>query len=687
MLIPVERTGVQPLPDPLMPGARWQATFAHRVQRLPVEAQRVLLLAAVHQRDDVATLATAAAGLQTDVRHLTDAEEAGLVRLDGPRVTFVHPLMRGAVVGTASAPARREAHRALAGALTGERRAWHLGCATVAPDEEVAVELEQAAGAAAARRGYASAAVALERAARLSPEPGARARRMLAAAQTAAAAGLPGRASALLDEVLAEVDESTLRRRVVHLRAATMIWTGEARRAVELLEAEAAAAATCEPVLAARMLADAATACTAISEYARAEVVVERAVATLSGTEDQVARAHVTAVHAYVLALRGRFAAAREALRSADALAAGLDPLVPGRTWLHLVERTRAPLGDPVGARSRALALCERAREAGAVTVLAGSLVVAADSALRLGKWDEADAACAEAIHVSQDAAQQVWCGFALTIRARILAVRGDEAGARALLWAAGRIADDYSLVSGHRFVDGTTGFLELGLGNAAATIATLERLAPSALASGLRESTIVPWIPDLVEAYLRLERLDDARLLVERLAGDVEHAPPAARALLMRCRGLLEPGYDTLFAEAVGLHEAAQAPFERARTLLAWGRRLHRSRRRAEACARLDEAARTFEDLAAAPWVRQARDELSAARARRTATPGAPLTGQEERVAAEVARGASNGEIAAALFLSPKTVEFHLTRIYRKLGVASRPQLVALLGRRGGGF
>ena len=146
------------------------------------------------------------------------------------------------------------------------------------------------------------------------------------------------------------------------------------------------------------------------------------------------------------------------------------------------------------------------------------------------------------------------------------------------------------------------------------------------------------------------------------------------------RCRGLLDDDFDAPFARALTVHEHTTLPFEHARTRLAYGRRLHRARRRAEAREHLREALAGFERLGAAAWAAQAQNELRAAGARRRATAGGALTPQERRVVAAVRRGASNREIATELFLAPKTVEFHLRQIYRKVGVRSRTQLVAAL-------
>ena len=191
----------------------------------------------------------------------------------------------------------------------------------------------------------------------------------------------------------------------------------------------------------------------------------------------------------------------------------------------------------------------------------------------------------------------------------------------------------------------------------------------------------IVPWEPDLIEAYARQGRPGDARRVLARLERRADRtASPVARAAAARCRGMVDDDFEPAFTAALALDDQRPMPFERARTLLAFGRRLHRARRRAEARERLLAARLGFEQLGASAWAEQAEAELSAAGARRREPDDSALTPQELRVAAAVQRGASSRDIAADLFLSPKTVEFHLRQIYRKLGVHSRTQLIAAL-------
>jgi DNA-binding CsgD family transcriptional regulator len=226
------------------------------------------------------------------------------------------------------------------------------------------------------------------------------------------------------------------------------------------------------------------------------------------------------------------------------------------------------------------------------------------------------------------------------------------------------------------RFVRGALGFLELTLGRADEAVAQLAPIGSLLDGSGLEEPTIVPWAPDLIEAHVRSGDSHAARRLLATLERQARATGSAcAGATAARCRGMLDDDVDAAYAAALACDDRRPMPFERARTLLAYGRRLHRLGRRADARARLREAEAGFERLGAAAWAAQANIELSAAGARRR-RPSAALTPQERRVAAAVRAGASNREIAAELFLSPRTVEFHLRQIYRKLGIRSRTQL-----------
>lgn len=676
-----QRAGIAAV-DPLSdPGERLQAAFAGRIADLDPLAGRALLIAATHVGDDLAAISGGCHAAGTDAGWLAEAENQGLVHLEPGRVKFTHPIIRGAAYHAASPASRRGAHRALAGVVEGERRAWHLAAASIDVDESVAAELERVAGNAASRRAYASASAALERAARLSPEYEAAARRLLAAGQAASAAGARDRALALLREAAGVATEEDLRARAEHLRGRMMVWSGSPVDATKLLVAEAERAAGRDPILAATIFADAANGATNIGSYARGEELARRAVALLGDGGELAVRGAVLAMLGWALALRGKAPEARPVLSEAARAAEGIDVLGPHWPWLHLLLRALIPLEELERARQESRILGERARRAGAVASLGGALLIGADVEFRLGDWKAADVRSRDAIRVCGDTGQPAWRGFALSTRARLTAARGLEEESRKAALSAQDIVESEGISAGLRFVHGALGFLSLGLDRVDEATVELETVERILEGSGLEEPTLVPWAPDLVEAYVRAGRDEDARRVLamhERQAASSRSVFAGATAA--RCRGMLADDFESEFAAALELDDRLPMPFERARTLLALGRRLHRARRRKAAREHLREALATFERLGAAAWAAQAENELRAAGGRRRATGGDELTAQELRVAAAVRRGASNREIAAELFLAPKTIEFHLRQIYRKLGIRSRTQLVATL-------
>ena len=670
---------------PLAPAGRLHHAFASRVETLAPPARRALLIAALHADRDLPVIAAACRRAGTDVARLAEAEACGLVRLSAEHVAFVHPLVRGTAYQDASAAERRAAHTAIAGALRDDRRVWHLAAAAIGPDERVATKLERLGGEAAARRAYTSASVAFERAARLTSHSEARSRRLLAAGQAASAAGAPDRALALLEEAAGAAARGDQRALAEHARGRMLVWRGRPAEAIRLLVEQARLAAPRDPALAAAMLADAANGATTTNQYLDAERFARRAVGLVRGSADPNARAPVLTVLGWVLTLRGRGPEARPVLDEAARLAEGIDELGPHWPWLHLLLRARIPHGEFERAQAESAALAAHAREAGALAMLSGAQLIAADVAFRLGDWDSADELTLETIRLAGETAQPLMEGFALSTRARLTAARGHDEESRAAALAALEIAESRGVTTGLRFVRAALGFLHLGLDRVDEAVAELEAAERLVDGSGHDEPTIVPWAPDLVEAYARQGRLDDASLVLATLTRQaVSTGSAVAGAAAARCRGLVDDDFDEAFAEALELHDRRPMPFESARTLLAYGRRLHRARRRAEARDRLRQALHGFEELRATAWTRQAEAELRSAGARRRRGPdGGALTAQELRVAQAVRRGKTNRQIAAELFLSPKTVEFHLRQIYAKLGVHSRAQLVAALADR----
>ncbi len=687
MLNADQRTGAASLNLPLAPGRRLQRAFSGRVGALDEPARRALLIAAAHAGPELPVIAAACLGAGTDVGHLGEAEASGLVRIDTNRVSFTHPLIRGVVYQEAEAAERRIAHAALAAALgdDDDRRVWHLAAAAVGTDEEVAAGLERVGSQAVARRAYAAGSRALDRAARLTPARETASRRLIAAGRAAGGAGMADRALALFGEAAEIAGGEELRARAQQLRGQVMLWRGQAAEALPLLAGQAGLVAPRLPALAAAMYSDAANCATTTGSYLEAERLAWRAAGLLPADADPALRGAVLGMLGWALLLRGKASRARRVLSEAARLTEGDDPLGPDWLSLHLVLRCQIPLGEFERARAQSMELCRLAREAGAASAVGGTLLIAADAAFRLGDWDAADAAALEGLQATGEVGQPAIAGWLLTIRVRILAAQGRHEEGRAAAQAGLRIAEADRISAGLRYIHAALGFLELGLDRTGAAISELETVERLIEGTGLEEPVIVPWEQDLVEAYARQGRAGDARRVLARLEHLAERTgSPVAQAAAARCRGMVDDDFEPAFTAALALDDQRPMPFERARTLLAFGRRLHRARRRAEARDRLLTARDGFERMGACAWAAQAEAELHAAGARRRREPDdSALTAQELRVAAAVQRGASNRDIAADLFLSPKTVEFHLRQIYRKLDVHSRTQLIVALAER----
>jgi DNA-binding NarL/FixJ family response regulator len=227
-------------------------------------------------------------------------------------------------------------------------------------------------------------------------------------------------------------------------------------------------------------------------------------------------------------------------------------------------------------------------------------------------------------------------------------------------------------------------GLLALTHGDDAAAVEQLERIERFAEETGLTDTPLLWWSGDLIEAYVRQHRMAEAARVLSRLDAGVEESDrPVAAAVLARSRALVQPAeFEQHMAEALRLHQLRAMPFEQARTQLQLGSHLRRQRLRRDARPHLTSALETFERLGAAPWADRARAELGASGVTLGERPAdlTSLTPQEFQVAQNVARGMSNREIAAAMFLSVKTIEYHLGNVFHKLGVRRRSQLAIML-------
>jgi DNA-binding CsgD family transcriptional regulator len=325
-------------------------------------------------------------------------------------------------------------------------------------------------------------------------------------------------------------------------------------------------------------------------------------------------------------------------------------------------------------------------RSAGALRYLSQALHPLAELDFRVGRWVSAYAHSYEAIDLFEETGQRAELGFVHGTVARLDAASGNDAECRAHAQAAFDSDAASGLAIASAYANAALGLLELGQGNAEAAVPYLEWVEQLATDGGLGGPWVVHWAPDLVESCSRIGDFDRARSVLETFAARaIATGHVSALAAAARCRGILAVGgeYATEFDTALSLHAQTDAPFECARTELAYGECLRRDGNRSQARSRLRSALARFERLGARPWAERARAELRAS-GQTVRTPAERLqdglTPQEIQVAALVAGGATNRETAAALFLSGKTIEFHLRNVYRKLGIRSRTELAVIL-------
>jgi DNA-binding CsgD family transcriptional regulator len=681
-----QRRGLAPLGPAPAPGGALGEAFERRVNAAGSDARAALLVAASSMDRELAPVVSACRQLGIDERGLERAESARLLELAEDQFSFAHPLLRGVVYGGATPAERRRVHRALADHTPEDSRAWHLAAATIGPDEQVAEALEAAAHRATARGAHSTAADAFERAARATADPGTRSRHLLRAAGAAGLGAAYDRAASLLETVTA-IDEPVLRARIRHLLGLVTL-VGGTRDAIannRMLTEEADRIRDLNPTLAASLNADAGVMAVVGADNELALASAERAAAILPPEADDATRCQIQSILGMGLGMRGRAAEARDAFDRAGELLGSVHPLTPTAQSVSFALHARICTGQEELLREEALSFGSAGRDTGTVGLLPHYLMVAADAAYRLGDWEGAARDADEAIETADDSGQRGPLSIALVVRARLHAAVGEEQAARSEAERGIAVAEPIGYSATTMWARAALGFLELGLDRPDDAIVELEESGRLAREGGLEDPIIVPWASDLIEAYARTGRDDDAQRVTSELSERAQRSGvPLALALAERCDGLVsdDDAFAQRFERALELHERAGAPFERGRTLLAFGSRLHRARRRVAAREQLRAARDLFEKLEARPWVERARAELSAAGAIERVAVSDPdeLTAQEVRVAQAVARGATNKQVAAELFLSPKTIEFHLGRVYRKLGIHTRTELATLV-------
>jgi len=680
------RLGTAPSAEPVPISTSVATAFLRRFGRLPEPTRRVLVIVAASDAGDLAVLARAASGMGLDIADLGAAEEAGLITLDRSGVEFRHPLARAAMYANASGPERRGAHAALAGALPDrdiDRRAWHLAAASVGPDDQASGLLEQAGARARDRSAYPAAAAAFERGAGLASTDHTRGRLLFQAAEAAWLAGDANRTLALLDDASLRTADPAMSPRVDHLRGQVALRRGPVMDGYSLIIGAAAQITESEPELAVVMFAEAVHGCFYAGETAAMMSAARQAVELASGHCSRRSTFFATMAHGMALVADGQGEAGATAARAAVEILERSDELrddprllvwaTIGPMWLREAKAGR-------GLIDRAF---DEARSQGAVGVLPFLLQALARDQATTDQWAAAEASYDEAIRLGRETGQQVELAASLAGLAWLEARQGREALCREHAVEAATLCEELGVGVYGVWVIQALGDLALGLGRPTAAIEHHEAQALALRRHGIADVDLSP-APELVEAYLRLGRDAAAAAVAADFISQAEaKRQPWALARAARCRGLLAaPGeFESCFEDAMQLHELTPDGFEAARTRLAYGGRLRRTRKRVRAREQLRAALEIFEQLGAQPWADQAAAELAATgetARRRNASTLDELTPQELQIARLLADGKTTRETAAAVFVSPKTVEYHLGHIYGKLLIHSRHELAA---------
>ena len=677
-LTPAQLAGGFGLQEALPLSAGIEQSFMRRLAALPRDARRLLLLAAADPVGDPALMWRAAEQLGIPESAADTVEAEGLLVV-GPRVVFRHPLVRSAVYQAADPGDRRSVHAALADAtepeLDPDRRAWHRAQAASIPDEDVAAELERCAVRAQGRGGSAAVAAFLERAAALSPESMHRAQRLLAAAAAKREAGDLDAALGLLDGLELDALDELGRIRVDLLRAQIASEQWRAGDAGQLFMTAARRLESLDPELARETYLE------ALSGAMARDIDVEGGASAAAAAARSAPPAVVPPrmvdllLDAFAIRLTDGYAAAAPTLvRALEHLLALELSDEDGRRWLSL---SGARNGHVVALElwdDEALNLLESrqlhvARETGAYGQLHFALSFVARNHMLAGELTEAEHLIDEARIIAEATGNAPPVNGAMVLAAW----RGDEAQASELIEATA----EESARRGWTSNNYARSVLFNGLGrHDAALEAAWEAMQTDPIGYGT-------WlVPELAEAAARAgdrARLEFALEWISERVGAIRS--DWLSGVEARVRALLSEGdaADAQYHESIERLSRTRARLELARTHLLYGEWLRRERRRIDAREHLRTALELFGDMGAGAFARRAERELLAtgehARKRTVDTLG-DLTPQEAQISRLVALGQTNREIAAQLFISPSTVEYHLRKVFRKLGVKSRTQL-----------
>ncbi len=662
---------------------RIEESFVRRLGALSDDARRLLLLAAAEPLGDPRLLRRAAEQLEIAVAGV-DSETDGLLSVED-RVTFRHPLVRSAVYRSASVHERRTAHLALAEATDEEadpdRRAWHLAAAAAGPDEQVALELERSAGRAQARGGFAAAAAFLQRSLTLTSDPALRSERALAAAEASLHAGAFDAAERLLRTAEAEELNELQRARVDLIRAQIAFAVSRGSDAPPLLLHAAKQLESAAPLLARDAYLEAVLASLFAGRLGKGGGVLAVAQAARSGPPaPDPPRAADLLLDGYALTITDGFAAGAPSLQRA--VEAFRSPTISSEEvlrWGYLASSAAQALWDEDSYRALPARQMQLARDGGELSVLPLSLGICIGEHLHSGQLGAA-ASLLEDIDVATEATGTQFPPYAAIAFA---AWRGREDETRELM----ELSMDAMLARGEgigvTFIEWLSAVLYNGLGKYE------DALTTARVAREHREEFMSPlFLHELVEAAARSGKPDIAADALEELC-DMTRVIGTEWALGIeaRSRALLSENAaaERLYSKAIDHLERSWARVELARVRLLYGEWLRREGRRVDARTQLRAAFEEFTAMGVEAFAERARSELAATGEKirkQTVETRDDLTPQERQIAELARERLSNPEIAARLFLSPRTVEWHLSKVYAKLGIRSRKELADALPR-----
>jgi DNA-binding CsgD family transcriptional regulator len=667
-----------PISDPMT--GQIEASFRRRIAKLSTSSRELLLVAASEPTGDPTLVWSAAQHLGVNESARSEVESTGLFEMS-PQVIFRHPLVRSAVYGAATSAERRRVHKVLAEATDAatdpDRRAWHLAQAAWRPDDEVANDLEASADRAKARGGIAAAGAFLERAAELTVDAPRRVARTLAAAEAKRQIGAVEVAWELASSLEQRIGDDHQRAQLEVLEARISFTAQRGRDAPRMLLAAAQHLQIHDPVQAREVYVDAITAALFggslahgghVREVARAALVAPKPPSRPPGVADLLLESLALLV---VEGPKIGTPAARQALVAFRGNAINTEERL---RWSWLAARTAAFIWDYEAWDELTKSQIAAARAAGALSVLPLTLSTTAGVQLFAGRLLEAESLFEEAEAVA-DATDARSAGYAAVL---VAAFRGREPEARAFIEAA---SADFN-ARGEGMGVTLTRCADAVLFNGLAQYDQAYIAAEKALEDPY-ELWFWPWASvELIEAASRTGRTVAARATFDRLVESTSASGTAwGAAVEDRSRALLSKGdrAEKLYRNAIDLLVPTDLRLDLARTHLLFGEWLRREGRPAEAREELRSAHELFSDFGSDNFSERARVELRATGERtrkRSSESGERLTPQEARVANLVAQGGTNAEIAGQMFVSPSTVEYHLHKVFRKLGIRSRTQL-----------